>query len=257
MAIGVVSCKKKTIKHDPQRNAQFENISRLKATYQALGNPVISMDSKKKEPLGWLYRAGKCYTQADRQAYDHDFWSLADGVAIPHGIYDLQRNHGYLTIGTSKDTSAFACDSLSNWWYQQGQADYPDATSILILCDGGGSNDARHYLFKADLQQLANEIGIEIRIAHYPPYCSKYNPIEHRLFPHVTRACQGVMFRTHAQVAEWMAKTQTRTGLAVTVELLEATYETGRKVDPAFKQHMPIVFDEHLPKWNYRAIPNA
>jgi hypothetical protein len=257
MAIVAAKLKKKTIKHNKHRQAQFAIISRLKRAYQAAGNPIISMDTKKKEPIGQLYRAGTLYSQGAIQAYDHDFGSLAEGIAIPHGIYDIQKNTGYITIGTSKDTGAFACDSLRKWWYNQGQYDYPEATSILILCDGGGSNDARHYLFKADLQKLVDEIGIEIRIAHYPPYCSKYNPIEHRLFPHVTRACQGVMFRSHDDVKYYMAKTHTRKGLSVTVEILNRVYETGRKVDHAFKQRMPIIFDKTLPQWNYRAIPNA
>jgi hypothetical protein len=109
--------------------------------------------------LGLLYRAGTIYAQEPLQAYDHDFWSLAEGVAIPHGVYDVQKNTGYITIGTSKDTGEFACDSLRNWWYHQGRYAYPATTSILILCDGGGSNNASHYLFKADLQKLVDEIG--------------------------------------------------------------------------------------------------
>ena len=124
--------------------------------------------------------------------YDHDFNSFAEGVIIPHSLYDIQRNVGYIQLGTSHDTSEFACDSFRRWWYSYGCFHYPNATSILVLCDGGGSNNSRHYFFKQDLQALVDEIGVEIRIAHYPPYCSKYNPIEHRLFPHVTRACQGV-----------------------------------------------------------------
>lgn len=249
--------KKKTIKQNKDRQAQFERIAELKNAYQRTENPIISMDTKKKEPIGLLFRPGTFYSQEAIQAYDHDFWSLREGIAIPHGIYDLQKNSGYINIGTSKDTGAFACDSLRNWWYHQGQYDYPDATSILILCDGGGSNDARHYLFKQDLQTLADELGIEIRIAHYPPYCSKYNPIEHRLFPHVTRACQGLLFRSHQEVVFYMAKTQTRTGLSVTVELIDKVYETGRQVDQDFKQNLPIHFDDTLSKWNYRAVPNA
>ena len=182
---------RKSVAH---RNEQFENINRLKAEYEAVGNPVISMDTKKKEHLGNLYRDGQLYTLEEVRTLDHDFVSYAEGIVIPHGIYDLKHNIGYINLGTSHDTSEFACDSLRNWWYNQGQLLYPEATDLLILCDGGGSNSSRHYIFKEDLQKLADEIGINIRIAHYPPYCSKYNPIEHRLFPHVTRACQGVIF---------------------------------------------------------------
>lgn len=239
------------------RNEQFENIKRLKAAYQAKGNPIISMDTKKKEYLGNFYRAGRVYTQQALEAYDHDFTSFADGVIIPHGIYDVMKNSGYINLGTSKDTGAFACDSLRNWWYNQGQQDYPNATAILILCDGGGSNSARQYLFKSDLQHLADELGVEIRIAHYPPYTSKYNPIDHRLFPHVSRACQGVIFKSLALVKRLMEKTKTQQGLRVTVQIIDKLYQTGRKVSDEFKNNMPIVFDDYLPQWNYRAIPNA
>lgn len=245
------------MKDAKHRNAQFENIARLKAGYQASGNPIISMDTKKKEYLGNFYRDGHAYTQQTLLAFDHDFNSFAEGIIIPHGLYDVLRNTGYINLGTSKDTSEFACDSLRNWWYNQGQYDYPQATSLLLLCDGGGSNNARHYLFKSDLQQLADEIGIEIRMAHYPPYTSKYNPIEHRLFPHVTRACQGVLFKSVEWVKKLMERTQTQPGLRVTVQIIDKIYQTGRKVADEFKQNMPIVFDEHLPQWNYRAVPNA
>jgi hypothetical protein len=178
-------------------------------------------------------------------------------VIIPHGIYDLAQNTGYLHIGTSHDTSEFACDCLRSWWENDGQLHYPQASSMLILCDGGGSNSARYYIFKEQLQKLADQIGLEIRIAHYPPYCSKYNPIEHRLFPHVTRACQGVVFKSVELVKQLMKKTHTKTGLNAIVKIVGKTYQTGRKVAKDFKQTMRIRFDEYLSKWNYRAIPAA
>jgi hypothetical protein len=121
--------------------------------------------------------------------------------------------------------------------------------------DGGGSNNSNHYIFKEDLQKLVDELGIEIRIAHYPPYTSKYNPIEHRLFPHVTRACQGVIFTSLELVKKLMAKTQTKTGLSVVVNVIDKIYTTGRKVADGFKETMKIIFDEYLPKWNYRVVP--
>ena len=237
------------------RNEQFENIVQLKAVYIAAGNPIVSMDTKKKEYLGNFYRDGYLYTKGELQVNDHDFNSYADGIVIPHGIYDMQRNTGYINLGTSHDTGEFACDCIRNWWYNQGQFDYPNATSILVLCDGGGSNSSRHYIFKQDLQALADEIGIEIRIAHYPPYTSKHNPIEHLLFPHVTRACQGVVFRSIELVKELMEKTKTRQGLKVTVQILDKVYQTKRKVAKDFKETMRIAFDEFLPKWNYTAAP--
>jgi hypothetical protein len=245
---------KQQIKH---RDAQFKNIARLKAEFRAAGNPIVSMDTKKKEYLGNFYREGHLYTLNELHTYDHDFHSYAEGVIIPHSLYDLQLNVGYIQFGTSHDTGEFACDSFRHWWYTYGRKLYPKATAILVLCDGGGSNSARHYLFKQDLQALADEIGVEIRVAHYPPYCSKYNPIEHRLFPHVTRACQGVIFTSMALVKELMAKTNTTTGLKVFVHIIDKVYETGRKVAADFKENMRIVFDDFLPQWNYRAIPLA
>lgn len=167
----------------------------------------------------------------------------------------MQRNEGFINLGNSRDTTEFACDSLRHWWKQIGKLYYAFATSILLLCDGGGSNSSNYYIFKEDLQKLANEIGIEIRIAHYPPYTSKYNPIEHRLFPHVTRACQGVIFTSIELVKSLIEKTSTKTGLRVIVNLMDKVYDKGRKVMDGFKENLPIVFDEYLPKWNYRAIP--
>ena len=205
--------------------------------------------------IGNLYRPGTLYTQATVETLDHDFPSLAEGVVIPHGIYDLQRNHGYVNLGTSHDTSEFACDSLRQWWQVYGRLAYPAATSLLILCDGGGSNSARTYLFKAALEKLVQDTGLEMRIAHYPPYTSKYNPIEHRLFPHLTRACQGVIFTSVDVVQELMAKATTKTGLEVSVNILNKEYATGRKVAADFKEQMGIIFDADLPQWNYRLPP--
>ena len=124
-----------------------------------------------------------------------------------------------------------------------------------MLCDGGGSNSSHYFIFKKELQKLADEIGIQIRVAHYPPYCSKYNPIEHRLFPHVTRACQGVVFKSVEMVKQLMQKTRTQAGLNVFVKVVGKAYETGRKVADDFKETMRIVFDDYLPKWNYVAVP--
>ena len=248
------TCLKQEVKH---RDEQFKNIARLKAEFEAAGNPIVSMDTKKKEHLGNFYREGRLYTLQELHTYDHDFSTYAEGVVIPHSLYDLHLNLGYIQLGTSHDTSQFACDSFRLWWTTYGRSHYPQATAILVLCDGGGSNSTRQYLFKQDLQALADELGIEIRLAHYPPYCSKYNPIEHRLFPHVTRACQGVIFTSLELVKELMEKTSTATGLKAFVHILDKVYETGRKVAADFKETMRIVFDDFLPQWNYRAVPIA
>jgi hypothetical protein len=241
----------------PDRNAQFANIARLQQEYLQAGAPVISMDTKKKELLGNFYRAGKLYTREVIGVFDHDFPSAASGVVFPHGLYDVGKNRGHINLGTSHETSEFACESLERWWTTQGRWQYPHAPRLLLLCDGGGSNSARRYVFKEELQKLAQRLGLEIRVAHYPPYCSKYNPIEHRLFPHVTRACQGVVFHTIQIVQNLMAKTATSTGLQVTVDILDKAYETGRQCARGFKQNMKIRFDDFLPQWNYRALPEV
>jgi hypothetical protein len=246
-----------TMGQHADRNRQFENIARLKREYLETGNPILSIDTKKKELVGNFYREGRLYAQETIETFDHDFPSAASGVIIPHGLYDVKRNDGHVNLGTSHDTSEFACDSIERWWESRGRPLYPRATSMLLLCDGGGSNSASQYLFKEDLQRLVDRIGIEIRVAHYPPYTSKYNPIEHRLFPHLTRACQGVIFESVDLVKWLMERAKTSTGLRVTVDILDKVYQTGRKYAEGFKENMRIVFDEILPKWNYRAIPSS
>jgi hypothetical protein len=204
-----------------------------------------------------LYREGEGYCTKAIKVLDHDFKSSAKGIIIPYGIYDVIRNEGYITIGTSHDTSEFCCDSIKDWWETYGKQNYPNASSILLLADGGGSNSSRYYIFKEDLQKLSNEIGIEIRIAHYPPYTSKYNPIEHRMFCHVTRACAGAVF-TSVEVAKGLIdKTSTSKGLRVFASIKDKVYKTARKASEDFKKNMPIIFDEYLGKWNYRAVPQA
>jgi hypothetical protein len=239
----------------PHRDAQFRHLAQVIQEFLEAGNPVLSIDTKKKEYLGTLYRDGKVYCQQALQAFDHDFPSLANGVIIPHGLYDLARNHGWIHLGLSRDTTAFACDSVRLFWQSDGQRLYPTASAMLLLCDGGGSNSCHKHLFKEDLQRLVNELRIPIRVAHYPAYCSKFNPIERRLFSHVTRACQGVLFDSLHTVIRLIQKTKTQQGLAVTVRVLDQLYEGGRTVSEAFKKNMPIVFDTVLPKWNYWAIP--
>jgi hypothetical protein len=248
--------KKKTMgPRHPDRNAQFENIARLKKKYLKARLPVISIDTKKKELLGDFYRDGVIDAQATIETNDHDFGSAGSGVVIPHGVYDVGRNQGFVHLNTSHDTSELACDSIATWWEDHGRADYPQSKKLLVLCDGGGSNSSSRYVFKEQLQKLASRLGVEIRVAHYPPYCSKYNPIEHRLFPHVTRACRGVIFRTLETVRYFMSKTETAKGLKVKVSVLEKVYETGLKCAAGFKETMKIVFDKVLPKWNYQAVP--
>lgn len=244
-----------TMRQHKDRDQQFGILGSYKQAFLRSANPILSMDTKKKELLGLFYRQGRLFTAEGREVFDHDFPSFANGVVIPHGLYDLKRNRGYVNLGTSRDTSEFACDSLFQWWTAEGREAYPQATELLLLCDGGGSNSASHYLFKEDLQKLVDRMGVTIRVAHYPPYCSKYNPIEHRLFPHLTRACQGIILECVEQARYYMAKATTQTGLKVVVNILDKVYETGRNVADDFKTTMKFVFDTLLPKYNYKAIP--
>jgi Rhodopirellula transposase DDE domain len=247
--------KKKSMGHHPDRNSQFENIGRLRQEYQAAGDPVISIDTKKKELLGNFHRDGPTYTEQAVETFDHDFPSAAEGKLIPHGVYDLTREQASIHLNTSHDTGELCCDSIALWWHEYGRVAYPQAKRLLILCDGGGSNSATQYLFKEDLQSLADRLGLELRVAHYPPYCSKHNPIEHRVFPHVTRACRGVIFHSLAIAKQFMERAKTATGLRVSVSVLDKVYASGRKYAEGFKETMKILFDDHLPKWNYRAAP--
>jgi hypothetical protein len=241
----------------PDRDEQFVNIARLTQEYLDSGAPILSMDTKKRELIGNFYRDGSLRTKGTQLTFDHDYPSFAEGVVIPHGLYDPRLNRGYLHLGTSCDTSEFACHCLKDWWRRFGQEQYPGAKSLLLKCDGGGSNSANTYLFKADLQGVADEVGLEIRVAHYPPYCSKYNPIEHRLFCHVSRACQGVIFTNVELVRRLMEKTKTRTGLSVVVDVVQEIYQRGRKLAEEVKDALGIFRDDLLPKLNYRILPRS
>lgn len=249
--------KNQTMGEHVERNAQFEKIAQLKKEHLGSGKPVISIDTKKKELLGNFYRAGVTDAVEPTVVNDHDFASSGNGKVIPHGIYDVGRNEAALHLNLSHDTSELACESIGLWWNKQGVLHYPGENELLVLCDGGGSNSASHYIFKEDLQALANRLNLSIRIAHYPPYCSKYNPIEHRLFPHITRACKGVPLDTIETAKHYMEKAKTTTGLKVVVRIIDKVCETGRKYAVGFKETMTIQFDDYLPKWNYTATPQT
>lgn len=239
----------------PLRNEQFEHIAALKAAFLDKGLPVLSIDTKNKELLGPFFRNGSPFSTAPIRVLDHDFPSYADGKVIPHGIYDVGRNFGYLTLGTAHDTSAFVCDNLEYFWTTELQWIYPQADTILLLCDGGGSNNCRHYRFKQDIYQLAQRLEINIVVAHYPTYCSKWNPIEHRLFCHITRQWKGIVFENIQRVKELAEQTSTKTGLEVKVRINNFQYQIGRKTDDFFKQNVEqfITFSDLIPKWNYMA----
>lgn len=247
--------KSRTMGQVENRNEQFKKIARLRAKFEREDLPVISIDTKKKEFVGDLFRPGTYYGNGPQIAYDHDFPSFATGKVVPYGIYDTARNVGHATLGTSADTSQFATDSVCLWWKRHGIRHYGGADSMLVLCDCGGSNNARHHIFKEDLQRLADRLGMRIRVAHYPPYCSKYNPIEHRYFCHVTRAWSGVLFKTMEVITQALRRVGTSTGLRSTYAVLDRVYELNRKASDAFLLSCPIKFDRYLPQWNYLAAP--
>ena len=234
------------------RDVQFKIIFNL-VLIMSLQSPVLSIDCKKKERLGTLYRDGKSYSQGGSQeSYDHDYSHLGEGKVIPHGIFDLQKNLGFITIGSSSETAAFIVDNLRWWWFNFGINDYPDARNLLLLCDAGGGNSYRHHAFKKELQAFAKEIGIDIIVAHYPPYASKWNPIEHRLFCHVHQAMSGQMFKDYEFVKTLIEKTSTNQGLKVVVRIHVKEYQTGIKTDKNEVDEKRIQRHPTIPELNYR-----
>jgi hypothetical protein len=234
-----------------RRNEQFEIIFRLVAL-MSLKTPILSMDCKKKERLGHLYREGKILSSASIKVFDHDYDHLSEGKVIPHGIYDLQRNEVYVTIGTSHETAQFIKDNLLWWWDNFGIHQYPDTHQILILCDAGGANSYRHHAFKKQMQLLAKSIGKDIIICHYPPYNSKWNPIEHRVFPHMHKAMQGVIFSDYTIVKQLIAKTTTKNKLLTVVRISDIQYDVGIKTTKNDLDYSTIFYNQAIPELSYR-----
>jgi hypothetical protein len=249
------ACKALPLGRHVHQDRQFRIIADHRTAFLRSPDPIVSMDTKHKEFLGLLFRQGRLYTQRAKKALDHDFPSAATGVIYPHGFYDMKRNLGHLNLGLSHDTSRFACDSLGLWWERHGRPASPGARRMLLLCDGGGSNASNRYVFKYHLEALASRIGLEIRVAHYPPHCSKYNPIEHRFFPHVTRACRGLLLTSTEVTSQAMARASTKQGLRTTVDIITGDYPLKEGYPVEYPETMKIRFDEELPIWNYRAIP--
>ena len=237
-----------------RRNEQFNIICSL-ILIMSLESPVLSIDCKKKERLGNLYRDGKCYCTESIKVHDHDYEHLCEGKVIPHGIYDLQANKGYISIGNSSETADFVIDNLLWWWYEYGIHQYADAKNILLLCDAGGANCYRHYIFKHKLMKFAAETGLSVIVCHYPPYCSKWNPIEHRLFSQVHKAMQGVVFSDYPTVQKLIEQTSTKTGLTVVVRLNLGEYEKAIKIDKADINEKRIAYHPVIPELNYRIYP--
>jgi hypothetical protein len=219
----------KTLKEVENRNEQFEHIAKLKSQFIENELPVLSIDTKKKEMIGNFYRDGKVFCKEAPAVNDHDFNSFAQGVAVPHGIYDVSKNICYLSIGTNKDTAEFVKENIDYHWNSSIKKDYPNAEKMLILCDGGDSNSSSHYIVKEQLKELAVKLQVEIVVAHYPPYCSKWNPIEHKAFSYISKKWQGNIFNNYDIIKELAEQTTTKTGFSVKAYINEKLYQTGKK----------------------------
>jgi len=240
----------------PDRDRQFQYFSGVKQDFLDRGLPVISVDSKKRELIGNFYNAGRTYRRQGDEVWAHDFPSLADGVALPYGIYELARNQGSVVVGTSRDTPAFAVDAIELWLSCYGWWHYPHMTELLILCDAGGSNGYRPRLWKYALsQRLAQEHGIAVTVCHYPPGASKWNPVEHRLFSFISLNWAGVPLRNYETVLKRIRKTTTSTGLTVDAVLHQTVYPKGVKIDDQQMDQINIHRHHTLPAWNYTIKP--
>lgn len=246
--------KDEAAKECPYRDEQFQHIARRRAWYERMGWPIISVDTKKKEILGNFFRAGRAWTDGRLRVQDHDFVTSEQRL-VPYGVYDVEENEGFFRLAIGADTSKLACDAIRQWWNRRGIWHWLRAKQILLLCDGGGSNGSRSIKFKEELCRAAFSIGRPIEVAHYPPGCSKYNPIEHRLFCHATRALASMPLRTAEIACELLRGTTTALGLTVLAETAKKMYQKGVKATTEFLNTMPVVFNKILPGLNYIAHP--
>jgi hypothetical protein len=243
--------------HNPDRNAQFEHINAAVIATQAAGQPVISVDTKKKELIGTYKNGGSDYRQkgCPDEVNVHDFVDKELGKVAPYGVYDVTANAACVNLGISNDTAQFAVNSIRCWLDVMGRGHYPDMSQLMITADGGGSNGSRVRLFKIELQKLADETGLMLQVCHYPPGTSKWNKIEHRLFCHITQNWRGMPLITRETVVELIAATTTRTGLTVRCELDTRDYPKGIRVSDAEMADLNIKGDTFHPEWNYTISP--
>jgi hypothetical protein len=241
----------------PDRNAQFEHISRMVRRFDKDGAPAISVDTKKKEIIGDFKNAGQEWRpQGEPQRVRlHDFIDPKLGKAIPYGVYDILNNQGWVSVGIDHDTAQFAAHSIRRWWRRMGSRRFPRATQLLITADGGGSNSWRCRLWKVALQQLADDLGLTLCVSHFPPGTSKWNKIEHRLFSFITQNWRGQPLVTHQSVVNLIASTTTRTGLIVKAELDTHRYDTAIKVTDAELARLKLTPDKFHGEWNYTLAP--
>jgi transposase len=237
----------------PDRNAQFEYINTQINAFQAAGQPTISVDTKKKELVGDFKNGGReLRPKGDPEPVRvHDFMIPELGKVAPYGVYDIAANAGWINLGITSDTAAFAVESIRRWWLELGQSRYPSANRILITADCGGSNGARVRLWKTELQTLADQTGLSITVAHLPPGTSKWNRIEHRLFAFITQNWRGKPLLTHQVIVQLIASTTTAKGLTVQCRLDENAYEKGIKVSDAEMAELNIKPAEFHGEWNY------
>ncbi len=241
----------------PDRDAQFRYISEQVKEHQGTADPVISVDTKKKELVGEFKNGGREWRPGGEPAATrtHDFPQDSAGKAVPYGIYDLTGNTGWVNVGTDHDTAAFAVESVRRWWKSAGCSDYPRARRLLITADAGGSNGYRTRAWKAELAALAVETGLEITCCHFPPGTSKWNKVEHRLFSHITMNWRGRPLTSHEVIVQTIAATTTRTGLRVHAELDTSTYDTGVQVSDRQMGALPLTRHDWHGDWNYTLVP--
>lgn len=241
----------------PDRNAQFEHINRQVVAAQAAGQPVISVDTKKKELVGNYKNGGSDYRpKGDPQRVKvHDFVDKEQGKAVPYGVYDVAANTGFVSVGITSDTAEFAVEAIRNWLRRMGRQRYPMARELTITADCGGSNGTRVRLWKVELQKFADETGLMLHVHHYPPGTSKWNKIEHRMFCHITQNWRGRPLTDRLAIVELIAATTTKTGLKVECALDTRTYEKGIKVSDAEMAMLNLTGDDFHPEWNYTINP--
>ena len=241
----------------PDRNAQFEHINTKVVAAQAAGQPVISVDTKKKELVGNYKNGGSDYRPKGqpRRVKVHDFVDKEQGKVAPYGVYDVATNEGFVNVGITADTAEFAVQSIRTWRDRMGRRRYPDMRELTITADGGGSNGARVRLWKLELQKFADETSLTVHVHHYPPGTSKWNKIEHRLFCHITQNWRGRPLLDHVTIVETIGATTTKTGLKVECVLDTGTYAKGIKVSDDEMATLAITGDDFHPEWNYTIKP--
>jgi Rhodopirellula transposase DDE domain len=241
----------------PDRDRQFGYITEQRQAFSAAGLPQISVDTKKKELIGQFKNAGRVWSRDAEPVNVHDFRPDALGRAVPYGIYDLTQNRGTVYVGQSADTPRFAVDLLTRWWVDEGKAAFPEATELLILADSGGSNSARSRVWKHQLQeQLCDRHGLTVTVCHYPTGCSKWNPIEHRLFGPISSNWAGHPLATWDTLLGYVQATTTTTGLTVRAALHDRTYQTGERVSDAEMATLNLTKHDVCPAWNYTLRPH-